>query len=105
MRSKEEASDYRYFPEPDLVPFRIERGVVERVTRELPELPAQRVSPGPLRLATGGGARIGLDAREAEVERGPVDAPGRRGALLALVEEVGLDIELAVHVLGVHRVV
>ncbi|MEK6617883.1 MAG: Asp-tRNA(Asn)/Glu-tRNA(Gln) amidotransferase subunit GatB, partial [Nitrospirota bacterium] len=42
MRSKEEASDYRYFPEPDLVPFRIERGVVERVTRELPELPAQR---------------------------------------------------------------
>ncbi len=39
MRSKEGASDYRYFPEPDLVPFVIEPSVVEQVTRELPELP------------------------------------------------------------------
>jgi len=42
MRSKEGASDYRYFPEPDLVPFGIERSVVDRLRRELPELPAQR---------------------------------------------------------------
>ena len=42
MRSKEEASDYRYFPEPDLVPFNIDRAVVQRVAGELPELPAQR---------------------------------------------------------------
>jgi len=42
MRSKEEASDYRYFPEPDLVPFVIERAVIERLTNTLPELPARR---------------------------------------------------------------
>ncbi|MBI2884667.1 MAG: Asp-tRNA(Asn)/Glu-tRNA(Gln) amidotransferase subunit GatB [Candidatus Omnitrophica bacterium] len=41
MRSKEEASDYRYFPEPDLVPFHIEAAAVERARRELPELPAR----------------------------------------------------------------
>ena len=42
MRSKEEAADYRYFPEPDLVPFVIEPAVIERVRAALPELPAQR---------------------------------------------------------------
>ena len=42
MRSKEEASDYRYFPEPDLVPFVIAPGVVDAARRQLPELPAQR---------------------------------------------------------------
>ena len=42
MRSKEEASDYRYFPEPDLVPFVIQPGVVESIKRRLPLLPAQR---------------------------------------------------------------
>ncbi len=42
MRSKEEASDYRYFPEPDLVPFVIEPARVEASAKALPELPAQR---------------------------------------------------------------
>jgi aspartyl-tRNA(Asn)/glutamyl-tRNA(Gln) amidotransferase subunit B len=42
MRSKEIAADYRYFPEPDLVPFVIDRALVERVRASLPELPAQR---------------------------------------------------------------
>jgi len=42
MRSKEEASDYRYFPEPDLVPFVIEPAVAERMACLLPELPAAR---------------------------------------------------------------
>ncbi len=39
MRSKEEAHDYRYFPEPDLVPMRVDQPWVERVRAELPELP------------------------------------------------------------------
>ncbi len=39
MRSKEEAEDYRYFPCPDLLPVRVEAEVLERVRRELPELP------------------------------------------------------------------
>ena len=42
MRSKEEAADYRYFPEPDLVPFVIDQTVVSRARAALPELPAQR---------------------------------------------------------------
>ncbi|NLW44739.1 MAG: Asp-tRNA(Asn)/Glu-tRNA(Gln) amidotransferase subunit GatB [Syntrophomonadaceae bacterium] len=41
MRSKEEAHDYRYFPDPDLPPLRIDRDWVERVRRSLPELPEQ----------------------------------------------------------------
>ena len=41
-RSKEEATDYRYFPEPDLVPLAPERDRVERLRAELPELPAAR---------------------------------------------------------------
>jgi len=42
MRSKEEAHDYRYFPEPDLVPFTISREMVEEIKATLPELPADR---------------------------------------------------------------
>ncbi len=42
MRSKEEAHDYRYFPEPDLVPFTISREAVEQVRKTLPELPMER---------------------------------------------------------------
>jgi len=41
-RSKEEAQDYRYFPEPDLVPVAPERDWVERIRASLPELPAAR---------------------------------------------------------------
>ncbi len=42
MRSKEEAHDYRYFPDPDLVPLVISDQWVERSRSELPELPGQR---------------------------------------------------------------
>jgi aspartyl-tRNA(Asn)/glutamyl-tRNA(Gln) amidotransferase subunit B len=42
MRSKEEAHDYRYFPEPDLVPLCIDQDWIERVRQELPELPDTR---------------------------------------------------------------
>jgi len=39
MRGKEEAHDYRYFPDPDLIPVLVEEDWVERVRRALPELP------------------------------------------------------------------
>ena len=39
MRSKEEAHDYRYFPEPDLVPVMIARGEIENIRKTIPELP------------------------------------------------------------------
>ena len=42
-RGKEEADDYRYFPEPDLVPVEPPRELVERLRAELPELPAARI--------------------------------------------------------------
>ncbi|MEP7033684.1 MAG: Asp-tRNA(Asn)/Glu-tRNA(Gln) amidotransferase subunit GatB [Actinomycetota bacterium] len=42
LRSKEEAFDYRYFPEPDLPPLEPELEWIERIRSELPELPAAR---------------------------------------------------------------
>jgi len=42
MRGKEEAHDYRYFPEPDLVPLEISPAWVEEIAASLPEFPAER---------------------------------------------------------------
>ncbi|WP_339843782.1 Asp-tRNA(Asn)/Glu-tRNA(Gln) amidotransferase subunit GatB [uncultured Halopseudomonas sp.] len=42
MRSKEEANDYRYFPDPDLLPVIIEPAFLEEIRSELPELPQQK---------------------------------------------------------------
>jgi aspartyl-tRNA(Asn)/glutamyl-tRNA(Gln) amidotransferase subunit B len=42
MRSKEDAQDYRYFPDPDLPPLVIDEAWIERVRAALPELPAMR---------------------------------------------------------------
>ena len=42
MRTKEEANDYRYFPDPDLLPLRIDADWVETVAKSLPELPWQK---------------------------------------------------------------
>ena len=39
MRSKEEAHDYRYFPDPDLLPLEIEQSVVDAIAGAMPELP------------------------------------------------------------------
>lgn len=42
MRSKEEAADYRYFPEPDVPPMTLSEEWIQRVKAELPEMPDQR---------------------------------------------------------------
>ena len=42
MRSKEQAHDYRYFPDPDLVPVEVDRATVERIRSAMPELPPAR---------------------------------------------------------------
>jgi aspartyl-tRNA(Asn)/glutamyl-tRNA(Gln) amidotransferase subunit B len=43
MREKEEADDYRYFPEPDLAPFHLTEEFIEKVQRTIPPLPDERV--------------------------------------------------------------
>ena len=44
MRSKEHANDYRYFPEPDLIPLQISNEYIENIRKSLPELPEQKIS-------------------------------------------------------------
>ncbi len=57
MRSKEQAHDYRYFPDPDLVPLEISRVDVDRLRGDLPELPIARFE----RYTT----QYGLDVKQA----------------------------------------
>jgi aspartyl-tRNA(Asn)/glutamyl-tRNA(Gln) amidotransferase subunit B len=42
MRSKEDAHDYRYFPDPDLLPLEVANDTIERIRKDLPELPDQK---------------------------------------------------------------
>ncbi|MDP3254698.1 Asp-tRNA(Asn)/Glu-tRNA(Gln) amidotransferase subunit GatB, partial [Bosea sp. (in: a-proteobacteria)] len=42
MRSKEDAHDYRYFPDPDLLPLELEKAWIEEIRKSLPELPDQK---------------------------------------------------------------
>ena len=58
MRGKEEAHDYRYFPDPDLLPVAIDRTLIDEVRAALPELPAAKAA----RFSE----RYGLAAEDAE---------------------------------------
>src|SRR5690242_13599636 len=42
MRSKEEAHDYRYFPDPDLPPLRLSTALIDEIRASLPELPDEK---------------------------------------------------------------
>jgi aspartyl-tRNA(Asn)/glutamyl-tRNA(Gln) amidotransferase subunit B len=44
MRTKEEANDYRYFPDPDLLPIAVDGAFIEKVRKGLPELPDQKAA-------------------------------------------------------------
>ena len=44
MRSKEEANDYRYFPDPDLLPLAIDEATIEELRRTMPELPDEKAA-------------------------------------------------------------
>jgi aspartyl-tRNA(Asn)/glutamyl-tRNA(Gln) amidotransferase subunit B len=91
LRSKEEAQDYRYFPEPDLVPLEPSRELVERVRGELPELPSARMR----RLE----AEVGFALAEGLVTSGRDELysriPGERAAVANVVMNelaaLGLD--------------
>ena len=43
MRSKEHANDYRYFPDPDLIPIKITNEKIQKIKESLPELPEQKI--------------------------------------------------------------
>jgi len=75
-RRKEEADDYRYFPEPDLVPLEPDADLVERLRAELPELPGARIR----RFER----EYGLSYYDAEVLNGSA-------ALAGLYEQIALD--------------
>jgi aspartyl-tRNA(Asn)/glutamyl-tRNA(Gln) amidotransferase subunit B len=75
-RRKEEADDYRYFPEPDLVPLEPEADLVELLRAELPELPGARIR----RFER----EYGLSYYDAEVLNGSA-------ALAGLYEQIALD--------------
>jgi len=95
MRSKEEANDYRYFPEPDLVPLAPSEEWVAAVRSALPSLPAERRAA----VAAGAGlapdaeavvtvVRLGLDGLAAEVVAAGGDAAL---AVRRLANEVAAD--------------
>ena len=78
MRSKEEANDYRYFPDPDLLPLAIDRVLVESVRASVPELPDKKAA----RFA-------------AEFQLSPYDA-----GVLSASRETGAYFEAVVGVVG-----
>jgi aspartyl-tRNA(Asn)/glutamyl-tRNA(Gln) amidotransferase subunit B len=75
-RRKEEADDYRYFPEPDLVPIEPEAEVVNRLRAEVPELP---------------GVRIRRFEEQYELSYYDAEVLNGSAALAALYEQVALD--------------
>ncbi|MFT7595214.1 MAG: aspartyl-tRNA(Asn)/glutamyl-tRNA(Gln) amidotransferase subunit B, partial [Paracoccaceae bacterium] len=68
MRSKEEAHDYRYFPDPDLLPLEIEQAWVDEIAASLPELPDAKK----LRFIN----EFGLSSYDASVLTADVDSAG-----------------------------
>jgi len=100
-RSKEESSDYRYFPEPDLVPVTLETALLERLRAALPELPAQRraryralgLDPDAARLiAEGEGYGDVLDAAVAAGAEARAAALWLTGEVTAHLRRVGMPL-------------
>jgi len=107
MRTKEDAHDYRYFPDPDLLPLLIAEEEIERIRAALPELPAQRFTRFTEKLAVSAanaavltGDRALADYFEAAVE-GATPALVRQTAnwtvstTSAKLNERGIDISEA----------
>ena len=91
LRSKEEAHDYRYFPDPDLVPVEPDRGLVERLRLELPELPGARIRR--LEPAIGFDLAEGLvtSGRDRLYERVPGDRRAVANVVMNQLAGAGVD--------------
>jgi len=96
MRSKEEANDYRYFPDPDLPPLVVDGAIMGTTLRTLPELPSVRfdryqrafgISPGDARTLVS--ERSLADYFDAAVAAHPGDQSGRMLANWILTELLG----------------
>ncbi len=86
MRSKEEAHDYRYFPDPDLLPLEFDQALVDQLAAELPELPDEKYA----RFVANHGlseydARVLIDDRETAdfFERTLTDGESKRDPKIA----------------------
>ncbi len=88
LRTKEDADDYRYFPEPDLVPLAPDAAWIESVRSSMPALPADRRRA----LATATGADPSGESVSVVVER------GQDGYVLAVATEGGDAARALVHV-------
>jgi aspartyl-tRNA(Asn)/glutamyl-tRNA(Gln) amidotransferase subunit B len=103
LRSKEEAHDYRYFPEPDLVPLLVTEEMLAAARSEVPELPAERAERFERELGVNAGRARDLAFRRdladyfeaalaADGEAGPVEISNW---IPQLVERIGRDADPA----------
>mgnify|MGYP001394907770 FL=1 len=97
QRSKEDAHDYRYFPEPDLPPLKVDAAWLERVRAELPELPRAKMErfAADYKLPVKDAARLAeeksvADYFEATVSRLPASVPPKTAANWMLGDLFGL---------------
>lgn len=103
MRGKEDAHDYRYFPDPDLLPLAIDPSWIERLRAEMPELPAQRkarymadygLPPADAAVLTGSRELSDFfEACLAEFKQPKTVSNWIMGDLLGLLNARGLEIE------------
>jgi aspartyl-tRNA(Asn)/glutamyl-tRNA(Gln) amidotransferase subunit B len=103
LRSKEEAHDYRYFPEPDLVPLLVTDKMLAAARAEVPELPAARAQRFERELGISAGRARDLAFRKelADYFEAALAADGEAGAIELsnwipqLVERIGSDADPA----------
>ena len=103
MRGKEDAHDYRYFPDPDLLPLVIDPDWIERMRAQMPELPAERqarymadygLPSADARVLTGNRELADyFEACLAEFDQPKTVANWVMGDLLGLLNARGLDIQ------------
>ncbi|HEU6445558.1 MAG TPA: Asp-tRNA(Asn)/Glu-tRNA(Gln) amidotransferase subunit GatB [Gaiellaceae bacterium] len=91
LRSKEEAQDYRYFPEPDLVPIEPPAELVERVRAELPELPGARIRRLAAELDHATALDLVTSGRDGLYERVPGDRRAVANVLMNQFAASGVD--------------
>ncbi len=104
QRSKEEAHDYRYFPEPDLPPLEISRRMVAQIRNQLPELPEARsrrfiaelgTTSKEARLLTSEKALADYFEKVVSISKSPVKTITNwiTGEFLRYVNDLGLDLD------------